>query len=92
MILTNLEATLIAGLIALVAGVVVPVFRGRKFVTEKDCKKLREGCAEECDKRQANDKDAIRTLYRMVRALVVHSDMSKEDKEKVLNDRGGEHD
>lgn len=88
MIVTPVEASLAALLVAVVSGVLIPLWRGRKYVTCTDCDKRHTAEQEACDKQHADDKEARQVLYRMVRALVIHSDMSAEEKEKVLNDRG----
>jgi hypothetical protein len=88
MLLTQTEAALAALLVAFIAGVVVPIWTHRRYMTCEDCDKRHATERTACDKRHVSDKEALRVVYRMVRALVVHSSMTAEEKEKVLNDRG----
>ncbi|WP_243546386.1 hypothetical protein [Pseudodesulfovibrio tunisiensis] len=79
MTFTPAEALLSTLLVTVITAAVVRAWDARKFVT-----------CDECKARHEADKEAVRIVYRMVRALIVHSDMPKEEKEKILNDRSVE--
>lgn len=71
--LTPMELMLGAAFLSMFSAVAVRLMFGSKFVT-----------------RAEHEKDAAdhKLILRMVRALVVHSSMSNEQKEEILNDRG----
>ena len=81
--LTSLETVLITGFSAIVGGVVTHLVMGFRCVHKAQCD------ARHADESKANQslRDSQRTLFRMTRALVIHSNIPAEEKERILNDR-----
>ncbi|MEZ7197019.1 hypothetical protein [Pseudodesulfovibrio karagichevae] len=90
--LTGLEGGLLALNAALLVGALVPTLRGGKYMTRKDCDRRHKDCEKECDQRHDGIGRTLSSVERKVNALILWSDRPGEDKEKVLNDRGIDHD
>ena len=70
---SNLETSLVTGVVAIIVGYIVRV----RSVTKTECKE------------QHREQDLkFRILFNMVRALVVHSKIPEEEKVKILNNKG----
>ena len=93
--LTGLELTLISGAMA-TGGAVLATMRAQ---SKTDCKECRESCQQKIDQRikeiisEQEDRAEsvalkIDILFRMVRSLIVHSNIPKDEQERLLNDRG----
>lgn len=93
--LTGLELTLISGAMA-TAGAALATLRSQ---SKSACKECRADCRAQVEERlkaiEAEQDDLagsmamkIDILFRMVRSLIVHSDIPKEEQERLLNDRG----
>ena len=73
--------TLLALLSAIIASAVTHWFSGRSKQTLIGCAECRREC-------QRDGKNRFDALFRMMRALVLYSDIPDTEKEKILNDRG----
>ena len=93
--LTGLELTLISGAVA-TSGAVLATVRGQ---SKNACDKCRADCRAQVEERikaiEADYDDLagsmalkVDILFRMVRSLIVHSDIPKDEQERLLNDRG----
>jgi len=84
MLLTPLETLLGGALVSLVTGLAVRLLMGGAFVTRQQCRLNHE--------RERRDSDSVQrkldVQFRMLRALIVHSDLPAEKKEEILNERG----
>lgn len=98
--LLSLFLTVAGGIIV---GIVVRYLSANRFVTRRECQERHVNDhrsnnnlhkkIEELQQQQEKFQDGIlernRILFRMLRGLVVYSDISDENKEKILNERGG---
>ena len=97
--LLSLILTAVGGV---VVGVLVRYLSTNRFVTRRECaerhandcrsntdlhKKIEE-LQQQQEKFQGGIQERNRILFRMLRGLVVYSDISDENKEKILNERG----
>lgn len=93
--LTGLEVSL-GGLALTALGGWVASWRGQ---SKSDCAKCQTECraavkaqldriAREQDELAGEVARKIDVLFRMVRALIVHSDIPRDEQERLLNDRG----
>jgi hypothetical protein len=98
--LTPLETILGTSIIALLssgtAGIAVKMVLGEKYVTKEECQQRHENdsCRDDLLRRQqqkdmADLKKVSNIQFRMIRALVTHSDIPPAEKEKILNANGG---
>jgi hypothetical protein len=105
---STLELTLMSGLFtvlgAVVAGIVIRVVTGDRFVTKVectarhagDCKMNAELISKIDDIKAGQDKfqEAVATknalLFRMLRSMVAHMDLTAEQRERILNERAGD--
>lgn len=97
--LLSLFLTVTGGIIV---GIVVRYLSSNRFMTRRECaEKHANDCRsnqdlhqkiEELQQQQEKFQDGIaernHILFRMLRGLVVYSDISAENKEKILNERG----
>ncbi len=97
--LLSLVFTVVGGIIV---GIVVRYLSANRFMTRAECQeKHANDCRsnkdlhnkiEELKQQQEKFQDAVaernHILFRMLRGLVVYSDLSAENKEKILNERG----
>lgn len=97
--LLSLICTVMGGVIV---GIVVRYLSANRFMTREECDaKHANDCRsnqdlhrkiEELKQQQEKFQDGIaernHILFRMLRGLVVYSDLSAENKEKILNERG----
>lgn len=81
--LTPLEAILLGSLLATLGAVAVRLFMGAHFVSKSQCAKA-HSLSEAADRKFKRD---MGTLFRMVRALLVNSDIPRDQQERILNDR-----
>ena len=96
----SLVLTALGGIIV---GIVVRYLGANRFVHRRECEeKHSNDCRfnqdmyrkiEEIKQQQAQCQDKTlernRVLFRMLRGLVIYSEMSDENKEKILNERAG---
>jgi hypothetical protein len=98
--LTPLETILGTSIIALLssgtAGIAVKLVVGGKYVTKDECQQRHENdnCRDDLLRKQqqrdmADLKKSSNIQFRMIRALVTHSDIPPNEKEKILNTNGG---
>ena len=99
--LLSLVFTVVGGIIV---GIVVRYLSVNRFMTREECDaKHTHDCRSNREIHQKIDEQhrqqvqfqvdvnkKIHTIFRMVRGMVVYSEMSPEKKEKVLNERGHE--
>ena len=92
--LTSLETALITGFSAIIGAVVTHLTMSFRCVNKAQCERRHHEENNACAARHAEDcksNEALRknqqTQFRMIRALVVYSDIPKEEKERILNDR-----
>lgn len=86
MTLTPLEALLGGALVSFVAAIAVRLFMGGKYVSRHQCEINREM---EC-RNNGSVQRKLDIQFRMLRALILHSDLPMEKKEEILNERGGD--
>lgn len=91
---TPLEAVLMGMLISLLTGVVMRWLTTRSFVTCEDCEARHQGVLnsmKELRTQREQDlkdvKETNKTIFRMLRGLIVYSDIPQDKKEEILNDR-----
>lgn len=103
-----LELTLISGLFtalgAVIAGIVIRMLTGNRFVTQQECTARH---ASDCQmstqlitkidelktgQREFQESVAAKNalMFRMLRSMVVYMDISQEQKERILNERAGD--
>jgi hypothetical protein len=84
---------------AIIAGIAVRVFLSNKFISKKECELRLTNCRtegshftqkiddlrQELKDYQAGNKRRLDALFRMVRGLIVQSNLSKEKQEQILN-------
>lgn len=84
---------------AIIAGIAVRVFLSNKFISKKECELRLSHCRtqgshftqkfddlhQELKDYQAGNKRRLDALFKMVRGLIVQSNMSKEKQEQILN-------
>lgn len=75
--LTPLEILLGSALLSLLVGLAVRLVMRGSFVTKQEFCSFTE---------EQKEKSTI--IFRMLRAMIVHSDIDDEEKERILNDRG----
>lgn len=88
--MTGLELGLITVLASLAVGVAVRQLTQSKMVSRKECEANHEHESsrhEEVLKEMQGMKKQLRAQSRMIRALVVHSGMEKDQQQKILNER-----
>lgn len=97
---TPLEAILLSSFTAIVSGLAVRFFVGGRFVNKEECRKNHEHESEhntqicsqidELKTQQVDFQEStnqkLDVLFRMVRGLVVYSDMDRETKARILNE------
>lgn len=81
--LTGLEAGLLAALVGVTSALVTWLLGRGSYVTKEACRRQHE---QEC-KAEQSLRQAVDILYRMVRSLVVHSNVPPEEQARILNDR-----
>lgn len=89
MIFTPLETMGIASFFSLMSAVAVRLLFSRSFVTNVQCSAEREKICLEREqlKRQYDDlKDGQKIQFRMLRAIIVHSNIPPEKQEDILNE------
>lgn len=86
-----LETLLISLVFAIITAVAVRLFLGKKFMTREECAayhgqdaQIRKSVEKKIDDLAEQNK----VVFRMVRGLVVYSNLDSADKERILNDRG----
>ncbi|WP_024333112.1 hypothetical protein [Desulfotignum balticum] len=105
---STLELTLMSGLFtvlgAIIAGIVIRVLTGSRFVTQSECTARHSGdCRsnedliakiEEMRKGQEKFQESVDAknslVFRMLRSMVVYMDIPQEQKERILNERAGD--
>jgi len=89
---------------AVVAGIVIRLLTGNRFVTQQECRarhasdcQMRTQLFEKIDELRAGQKqfqesvDAKNSMvFRMLRSMVVYMDIPQEQKERILNERAGD--
>ena len=89
---------------AMVAGLIIRMLTGTRFVSQKECAarhandcKMNNQLMIKIDEIKDNQKkfqESVDTknkiMFRMLRALVVYMDISQEQKERILNERVGD--
>lgn len=102
MTFSPLEALLLSTFTAIVGGVVVRMLASRHFVTKEQCRQNHQHENQEnvhllekleelqnsVSAYQEDNKKRFNTLFRMVRGLIVHSELDKETRERILNENG----
>lgn len=105
---STLELTLMSGLFtalgAVIAGVVIRMLTGGRWVTQSECQARH---ASDCqvstqliskidelkvsqDKFQETMAGKNALLFRMLRSMVAHMDLTPEQRERILNERSGD--
>ncbi|WP_461210399.1 hypothetical protein [Desulfocurvus sp. DL9XJH121] len=84
MTLTPLETLLGGALVSFITGVSVRLFMGGAFVTRQQCRLNHE---QDC-RNNGSVQRKLDIQFRMLRALIIHSDLPVEKKEEILNERG----
>jgi len=88
--MTSLEIGLIGVLASLVVGVAVRLITQSKLVTRKECEANHQHESSRHDQvleEMQGMKKQLQAQSRMIRALVVHSGMDKNQQQKILNER-----
>jgi len=80
---TPLELLLSGGFISTLTAVFVRIWLGSKFVPRDQCRLQHEASEDSLDGVNAK----LTILFRMLRALVVHSDIPKDTQAQILNTR-----
>ena len=84
---------------AIIAGIAVRVFLNSRYISKKECELRLTNCRtegihftqkiddlrQELKDYQAGNKKRLDALFRMVRGLIVQSNLSKEKQEQILN-------
>lgn len=83
MVLTPGELLLGSAILSLVVALGVRLMLCNRFVSRHECKRQHALS----DEVVASFKRSTDVQYRMLRGLIVHSDMPPETKERLLNDR-----
>lgn len=88
-----LETLLIALFFGILSAIVEHFFLGRKFMTREECAAYHsqdddirsdvEGKIDELNRKH-------NVVFRMVRGLVIYSNINETEKERLLNDRGAD--
>jgi len=84
------EAALLSVVVALLSVIVTAVIKDKTYVTKNECSIIQQKqCAESKAIRDelSSAKGTMAVNLRMTRALITYSDMPKDVKEEVLNDR-----
>lgn len=84
MVLTPLEAGLSSVCLALFVAVVVRPVMGRSFVSLREFQELKE----KQDEMERYLETQVEAMNRMLRALVINSDLPPQEKERLINGRG----
>lgn len=84
MTFTPLEALLGGAMVSILSGVTVRLLTGGSFVTKAQCNRNHE---QEC-RTNGSIQRKLDIQFRMLRALIIHSDLPEEKKEQILNERG----
>jgi hypothetical protein len=98
---TTLEAGLSTVLGAIFAGLAVRLFMSDKLMSKDECSLHRENCTSQsrhfCRKIddvhaelrdiKGTNKRQFDALFRMVRGIIVHSDMGPDTRERILNEQ-----
>jgi len=84
MTLTPLETLFGGALVSIITGVTVRLLMGGSFVTRQQCSLNHE---QEC-RNNGSVQHKLDIQFRMLRALILHSDLPTEKKEEILNERG----
>lgn len=102
MTFTALEAVLLACFCSIVSGLAIRLLMGGKYMTRDECRvrhateqQANEGLSRqmqelqrELRQYQQDTSNKLNTVFRMVRGLVVYSDLDGQTKEQILNERG----
>ncbi|WMW65769.1 hypothetical protein [Nitratidesulfovibrio liaohensis] len=83
MTFTPLELVLLTGFISAVIALGVRIWLGSRFVPHEQCRLQHDASADSLD----NVNTKLNILFRMLRALVVHSDIPKDTQAQILNTR-----
>lgn len=89
-----LEAVLLGMLISVLTGVLIRWLTVRSFVSCEDCEQkhkiIEAGLQTMRDERKEDlktQKQTMNIIFRMLRGLIIFSDIPQEKKEEILNDR-----
>jgi hypothetical protein len=87
--LTGLEIIMGGAVLSGIVGLGTWVVTCARYQTRSGCDE-RHGlvCRDICAVREKQDRDTS-LIMRMLRSLIVHSDIPKEEQERILNDRAG---
>ncbi|MBU1001924.1 MAG: hypothetical protein KKE73_05330 [Proteobacteria bacterium] len=84
MTLTPLETLLGSAIISIITALSVRLVLGGSFVTKVQCRLNHD---QEC-RTNGSIQRKLDIQFRMLRALILHSDLPTEKKEEILNERG----
>ena len=86
-----LETLLCSLFFAIISAIAVRLFLGKKYMTREECAayhgndaKIRESVGHKID----NLAQQNQVIFRMIRGLVIYSEMDAGNKERILNERG----
>jgi hypothetical protein len=86
--LNGLEMTLIAGAIATGAAWISTTIQARQYQTRVQCDERHASVCKGMDDLTGKQDRDTALIMRMLRSLIVHSDIPEAEKERILNDRG----